>query len=324
MRRRAFIAGLGGAAAWPMLARAQQLPVIGFLGTESPELWSDRISAFRQGLSDLGFEEGRNVAIEFRWANGQQDRLSKLANELVRRDVAVIVAPGSAPAALAAQAASKTIPIVFETSGDPVQLGLIASLNRPGAKITGVTSLGMQVVPKRLELLCELVPTLTSVAVLINPNNPVSEGNLAQLEPIARALRVQLQVLEATKDNDLEKVFSTIMQSQAGALLIVPDPFLTAHAALLGKLAADHSIPAIYQYRDFVTAGGLMSYGATFTRPFRQVGVYTGRVLNGERPADLPVQQTTNVELIINLKAAKGLKLSVPLTLLGRADEVIE
>ena len=325
MRRRTFIAGLGGALARPLIAGAQpSIPSIGFLGAEDPELWAERLAAFRQGLGETGFVEGGNVAVEYRWANGQQSRLSALAAELVRRDVAVLVAPGSAPSSLAAQAATKTIPVVFETAGDPVQLGLVASLNRPGANVTGVTSLNMEVVPKRLQLLRELIPTLTSVALLVNPTNPITAHNLKQLDAAAGDLKIRLQVFEATIESDFEKVFSKLVELQVGALLIVPDSFLTAHGAVLGTLAARHAVPAIYQYHNFVTAGGLMSYGATFTGPFRQAGVYAGRVLKGERPADLPVQQATNVELVINLKTAKALKLLVPLTLLSRANEVIE
>jgi putative tryptophan/tyrosine transport system substrate-binding protein len=326
MRRRAFIVALGGAAAWPLVARAQQsaIPVVGFLGAEAYEPWAERVEAFRQGLSEAGFVEGRNVSIEYRWSNGQHAQLPLLAAELVRRNVAVIVAPGAAPAALAAKAATKTIPVVFETAGDPIRLGLVASLNRPGANITGITSLGLQVVPKRLQLLRELIPTLTSVAVLANPSNPITEGNLRELEAVAREQQVHLHVLEAMAEDDFDLAFTRIANLQAGALLIVPDSFLTSHGAMLGALTARHGVPAIYQYRSFVTAGGLMSYGTSFAGLFRQVGVYTGRVLKGERPADLPVQQATNFELLINLKTAKALKLSVPLTLLGRADEVIE
>jgi putative tryptophan/tyrosine transport system substrate-binding protein len=326
MRRREFIGVLSGAAVWPVVARAQQpaMPVVGFLGAEAYEPWTERVEAFRQGLSEAGFVGGRNVTIEYRWANGQHDQLRILAAELARRDVAVIVAPGSAPAALAAQAATKTIPIVFQTAGDPVRLGLVASLNRPGANVTGITSLGVEVVPKRLQLLRELIPTLTSVAVLANPSNPITEGNLRKLDAVAREQQVHLYVLEAMTEDDFDLAFTRMANLQAGALLIVPDSFLTSHGAMLGALTASHGVPAIYQYRSFVTAGGLMSYGASFAGLFRQVGIYTGRVLRGERPADLPVQQATNFELLINLKTAKALKLSVPLTLLSRADEVIE
>jgi putative tryptophan/tyrosine transport system substrate-binding protein len=326
MKRRDFIAGLGGAVAWPLVARAQQsaMPVVGFLGAEAYEPWAERVEAFRQGLSEAGFVEDRNVSTEYRWANGQHVQLPLLAAELVRRNVAVIVAPGAAPAALAAKAATKTIPVVFETAGDPVRLGLVASLNRPGANVTGITSLGLQVVPKRLQLLRELIPTLTSVAVLANPSNPITEGNLRELEAVAREQQVNLHVLEAMVEDDFDLAFTRIANLQAGALLIVPDSFLTSHGAMLGALTARHGVPAIYQHRSFVTAGGLMSYGTSFAGLFRQVGVYTGRVLKGERPADLPVQQATNFELLINLKTAKALKLSIPLTLLGRADEVIE
>ena len=326
MRRREFIAALGGAAAWPLVARAQQsaIPVVGFLGAEAYEPWAERVEAFRQGLSEAGFVEDRNVSTEYRWANGQHAQLPLLAAELVRRNVTVIVAPGAAPAALAAQAATKTIPVVFQTAGDPVRLGLVATLNRPGANVTGITSLGVQVVPKRLQLLRELIPTLTSVAVLANPSNPITEGNLRELDAVARQQQVHLDILEAMTEDDIDLAFTRMANLQVGGLLIVPDSFLTSHGATLGALTASHNVPAIYQYRSFVTAGGLMSYGTSFAGLFRQVGVYTGRVLKGEKPADLPVQQATNFELLINLKTAKALKLSVPLTLLGRADEVIE
>jgi putative tryptophan/tyrosine transport system substrate-binding protein len=325
VKRREFIAALGGAAVWPLVARAQlSMPVIGFLGAEASEPWAERLEAFRQGLTEAGFVEGKNVAIEYRWANGQLAQLPTLAAELVRRDVAVIVAPGAAPAALAAQAATKTIPVVFQTAGDPVRLGLVASLNRPGANVTGITSLGVQVVPKRLQLLRELIPTLTSVAVLANPSNPITEGNLRELDAVARQQQVHLDVLEAMTEDDIDLAFTRMANLHVGGLLIVPDSFLTGHGATLGALAASHYVPAIYQYRNFVTAGGLMSYGTSFAGLFRQVGVYAGRILKGEKPADLPVQQATNFELLINLKTAKALKLSVPLTLLGRADEVIE
>ena len=325
MRRREFIAALGSAVAWPMVVRAQlSMPVIGFLGAEASEPWAERLEAFRQGLSEAGFVEGRNVSIEYRWANGQHAQLPLLAAELVRRDVAVIVAPGATLAALAAQAATKTIPIVFQTAGDPIRLGLVASLSRPGANLTGITSLGLQVVPKRLQLLRELIPTLTSVAVLANPSNPITGGNLRELEAVASEQQVHLHVLEAMTEDDFDLAFTRIANLQAGALLILPDSFLTGNRAILGALTASHGVPAIYQYRSFVTAGGLMSYGTNFAGLFRQVGLYTGRVLKGERPADLPVQEASNFELLINLKTAKALKLSVPLTLLGRADEVIE
>jgi putative ABC transport system substrate-binding protein len=239
--------------------------------------------------------------------------------------VAVIVAPGATPAALAAKAATKTIPVVFQTAGDPVRLGLVASLNKPGGNVTGITSLGGQVVPKRLQLLRELIPTfLTSVGVLANPSNPITEDNLRELDAVARQQQVHLHVLEAMTEDDFDLAFTRMANLQVGALLIVTDSFLTSHSAMLGAMTLRQCVPAIYQYRSFVTAGGLMSYGTSFAGLFRQVGAYTGRVLKGEKPADLPVQQVTNFELLINLKTAKALKLSVPLTLLGRADEVIE
>ena len=327
MRRREFINLIAGSAiTWPLVARAQQsaIPVVGFLGAEAYEPWAERVEAFRQGLSEAGFVEGRNVTIEYRWANGQHVQLPILAAELVRRDVAVIVAPGATPAALAAKAATTTIPVVFQTAGDPVRLGLVASLNKPSGNVTGITSLGVQVVPKRLQLLRELIPTLTSVAVLANPSNPITEGNLRELDAVALQQQVHLQVLEAMTEDDFDLAFTRMANLQVGALLIVTDSFLTSHSAMLGALTLRQSVPAIYQYRSFVTAGGLMSYGTSFAGLFRQVGAFTGRVLKGEKPSDLPVQRATNFELLINLKTAKALKLSVPLTLLGRADEVIE
>jgi putative ABC transport system substrate-binding protein len=324
VRRREFLGLLGGAAAWMSPAQAQPLPVVGFLGAESPELWKARLEGFRKGLSEAGFVDGKNVRIEYVWAHGQNDRLPALAAELARREVAVIVAPGSAPAALAAQGATKTIPVIFQTSGDPIALGLVASLNRPGGNVSGITTLGMEIVPKRLELLRELIPSLTSIAVLANPTNPINAINLKELNAAARALRVEIHVIEASAESDIETAFARLGPLRAGALLILPDSFLTSHGAMLGALAARHRMPAIYQYRDFVGAGGLMSYGTSNIVPFRQAGAYAGRVLKGDKVSDLPVSQAVNVELIVNLKAAQALGLEVPITLIGRADEIIE
>jgi putative ABC transport system substrate-binding protein len=325
MRRREFIALISLSAAWPAVAQAQPSnPVIGFLGAEAPEVWAERLEAFRQGLKEADFVEGGNVTIEYRWAYGHYARLPALAAELVNRNVAVIVAPGSTTASLAAQAATKTIPVVFQAAGDPVRLGLVSSLNKPGANVTGMTTLGVELMPLRLQLLREMLPTLTSVAVMANPRNPITERNLKELDVAARALQVRLRVLEVTTKEDVYRAFARVTELKSDALLIVPDSMLTSHAAILGTLASHHDVPAIYQYRDFVNAGGLMSYGTNFTASFRQVGTYTARILKGERPADLPVQQATNLELIINLRTAKALKLQVPLALLGRADEVIE
>ena len=327
MKRRQFITLLGGVAAWPAAARAQQpaMPVIGFLGAESPDPWASRVRAFRHGLSETGYVEGRNVAIEYRWAAGQNDRLPALAADLVRGGLNAIVTPGSTPATLAAKAATKTVPIVFYVGGDPVELGLVASLNRPGGNLTGVTTLTSEVGPKRLQLLYELVPTATIVALLVNPTNPdLAEPATKDLQAAARTLGVQLHVLHASAERDFDAVFSSLVQQRVSALVIVNDALFSTRVEQLAVLAIRHAVPAVYQFREFVAAGGLMSYGTGFIDAFRQVGVYTGRILGGEKPADLPVQQTTKAELIINLKTAKALGLTVPTALLVRADEVIE
>jgi len=328
MRRREFIALLGGAAAaWPLAARAQQpaLPVIGFLGSASPDLYAVRLSAFRQGLKQAGYVEGQNVAIEYRWADGHYDRLPVLAAELVHRRVTVIVAGGGTPSVVAAKAATATIPIVFETATDPVQLGLVASLNRPGGNLTGVTNLNVEVGPKRLELLRELMPTAIIIAVLVNPTSGVlAEQVLHELEAAAPAFGMQLHALPASTERDLDTVFAALGQLRADALVIAPDIFFLAHTEQLGALALRHAVPAISSNRAFVTAGGLMSYGTSEADSYRLVGISAGKILRGEKPGDIPVQQATKVELIINLKTAKALGLTVPLPLLGRADEVIE
>jgi putative ABC transport system substrate-binding protein len=325
MRRREFITLLGGAAAWPAVARAQQpMPVIGYLGAQSPAAFASRVIAFRQGLGETGYAEGRNVAIEFRWAEGQHDRLSALAADLVSRQVAVIVAPGGAPAALAAKSATTTIPIVFEMGADPIAIGLVGSLNRPGGNITGVSSLNVEVTPKRLEILHELVPTAAVLAVLVNPTSPTADSQLRNLQAAARALGLQLHVLHASAERDFDTVFATLLQLRAGGLVVASDTFFATHSEQLAALTVRHAVPTIHQSRDFSTAGGLMSYGGSFVESHRQAGVYTGRVIKGDKPADLPVQQVTKVELFINLKTAKALGVTVPLPLLGRADEVIE
>jgi putative ABC transport system substrate-binding protein len=312
--------------AWPLAARAQQpaLPVIGLLNSSSPDLSADRLRVFREGLSESGYVEGRNVAIEYRFAQDDFERLPELAADLVRHRVAVIAAPGSVAAAYAAKAATATIPIVFQTGVDPVEAGLVASLNRPGGNLTGVTTLGVEVGAKRLELLHELVPTATIIALLVNPTSRNVERESRGMQAAARVLGLQLHVLQASAERDFEAAFAKLAQLRAGALVIGGDAFLISRSEQLAALALSHAVPTIFQYREFVAAGGLISYGGNITDATRLVGVYTGRILKGEKPADLPVQQGTKVVLTINMKTAKALGLTVPLTLLGRADEVIE
>jgi putative ABC transport system substrate-binding protein len=324
MKRRAFVAGLGGAVVWPLVARAQPaLPVIGFLHGASPDGFPPPyLAAFRQGLKDAGYVEGRNVAIEYEWAEGHYDRLPALAADLVNRQVAAIVATAD-PSALAAKAATATIPIVFFSGSDPVKLGLVADLNRPGGNVTGVSILSFTLLTKQLELICELVPTAATVAFLANPNNSNTVDRTRELQEIAGAVGRQLQVVTAATEAELEPAFAAV-QRHAGALLVPPDPFFTGYREQLLALAARHAIPTCYPFREYASAGGLMSYGANLIDVYRLVGSYTGRILKGEKPADLPVQQTVKVELIINMKTAKTLGLTIPLPLLGRADEVIE
>jgi putative tryptophan/tyrosine transport system substrate-binding protein len=326
MKRREFITLLGGAAAWPLAARAQQpaVPVIGFLSSASPDSYTTRLRAFRQGLKEAGYVEGQNLEIEYRWTEGQYNRLPELAAELVHRQVAVIVAGGGTPSAVAAKAATTTIPIVFAVAVDPIKTGLVASLSRPGGNLTGVTNLNVEVGQKRLELLHELLPTATIIAVLVNPTSPTTEPFLRALQPAARALGLQLHVLNASTDRDFDTVFATLGRLRAGALVISPDLFFNTRVELLAALSLRHAVPAIHQYRPFVAAGGLMSYASDETEYYRLVGIYAGKILKGDKPADLPVVQSTKVELIINLKTARALGLTVPLPLLGRADEVIE
>jgi putative ABC transport system substrate-binding protein len=326
MRRRQFITLLGGtAAAWPLAARAQQpaLPVIGYLSGESPELRPGDLRAFRQGLSEQGYVEGRNLAVEFRSAEDQRDRLPTLAADLVRRQVAVILAGGTPPA-LAAKAATSRIPIVFDTGGDPVELGLVASLNRPGGNLTGVTALNVEIGPKRLELLHELVPAARIFALLINPTNPNGAALSREVQAAARTLGLELHVLNASAERDFDPAFASLTQVQAGGLVIATDGYFLGRSEQLAAHALRHRVPAIFAYHEFAAAGGLMSYGGSITDQYRLLGVYTGRILKGESPADLPVQQATKIELIINMKTARSLGTTVPLTLLGRADEVIE
>jgi putative ABC transport system substrate-binding protein len=328
MKRRAFITLLGGAAAaWPVAARAQQsaMPVIGYLGSESPDVFAGRLRAFRQGLSETGYVEGKNVAIEYRWAENQHDRFPALMADLVRREVTVIVAVTGTPPAFAAKAATATIPIVFVTAGDPVALGLVASLNRPGGNLTGVATLTVELGPKQLEVLHELVPTATIIALLVNPTNPTNAETLSrQLQAAARTLGLQLHVLHASTEREFDAVFASLPRLRAGALVIGSDPFFNSRSQQLAALALRHAIPTMYPFREYALAGGLISYGNSFADAHRHVGIYTGNILNGEKPGNLPVQQSTKVELIINLKTANALGLTVPLSLLGRVDEVIE
>jgi putative tryptophan/tyrosine transport system substrate-binding protein len=327
VKRREFIAGLGSAAAWPLVARAQQpaMPVVGFLSPSSAEDDYKIVTiAFLQGLKEGGYVEGQNVAIEYRYAENQVDRLPALAADLVRRRVAVIVA-GDTAAALAAKAATTTIPIVFGSGGDPVKLGLVASLSRPGANLTGIVSLTVELGPKKLQLLHEVVPNAAAFGILVDPPHlPTSSSSIADLQAAARTLGVQLVIESARTDNDLEPAFASFSQHRAGAVLVSPSTFYNRRMEQLAALAARHALPAIFVVREFVLAGGLMSYGTSLGYTMQQVGIYTGRILKGEKPADLPVQQATKLELIINLKTAKALGLIIPETLLATADEVIQ
>jgi putative ABC transport system substrate-binding protein len=325
VRRREFITLLGGAAAvWPLAGRAQQpTAVIGFLGSGTSQGYTQFVAAFRKGLSEAGYDETRNVAFEFRWANGQYDRLPALAAELVARRVSLIAA-GALPAALAAKAATSTIPIVFMSGSDSVKFGLVASLNRPGGNVTGVGLLNNELLVKQLEFLREVVPAAALVAFLANPGNPNYESDTRTAQAAARELGVELLVLHVGSDPELDAAFATLVQQRAGAALVDPDPFFAARPGKLAALATLHRIPAIHYLRDFTAVGGLASYVTGFAAGYREAGIYAGRILKGEKPADLPVQQSTKVELVINLKTAKALGLTVPLPLLGRADEVIE
>jgi putative ABC transport system substrate-binding protein len=327
MKRREFITLLGGAAAaWPLAARAQQpaMPVIGFLNPSSARGLAQPLSAFLKGLSETGYVDGQNVVIEYRWGEGQNDRLPAMVADLVHRQVAVIAAM-STPATLAARSATTTIPIVFEMGADPVQLGLVASLSHPGGNVTGVTQSNDEVEPKRLQLLHEMVPTASVMALLVNPNNPVlAEANTKELQAAARSLGLELHVLNASTESDFEVVFEKLNELRAGGLVIGGDQLFTNRIEHLAALALRHAVPAIYQWREFAVAGGLLSYGANITDTYRLAGNYAGRILKGDKPADLPVQQATKVGLVVNLKTAKAFGITVPLPLVGRADEVIE
>jgi putative tryptophan/tyrosine transport system substrate-binding protein len=326
VKRREFITLLGGAATWPLAARAQQpaMPVVGFLNPDSPQGYGQQLSAFLKGLGETGYVDGRNVVIEYRWAEGRYDRLPAMAADLVHRQVTVIAAT-STTSALAAKAATTTIPIVFEMGSDPVRLGLVTSLSRPGGNITGITQLNWEVIPKRLELLHELLPTARVMALLVNPTDAVyAEMQSRAVLTAAHTLGLELRVLNASTEGDFESVFANLVPLRAGGLVIGGGAFFFSRIKQLAALAIRHAVPAVYQTREFVAAGGLLSYGSEVTDAYRLAGVYTGRVLKGDKLADLPVLQATKVELFINLKTAKTLGITVPLPLSGRADELIE
>ena len=327
MRRREFITLLGGTGAvWPLAARAQQatMPVVGFLGSDSPELFADRLRAFRRGLKDAGYIESENVVIEYRWANGDNNRLAALAADLVGLRVNVLVS-GTTPAALALKAATTSIPIVFFTAGDPIALGLVGSLNRPGANITGTTALTLEAGKKWLQLLQETVPLVTEFAVLINPTSPnLAEAQTKDMQAAARNLNLRIHLLNASTEHEFETVFAKITELHAGGLVITSDSFFFAHIEKLAALAAQNKVPAIFGFREFPAAGGLMSYGSDLADQHRTIGGYVGRILKGEKPGDLPVQQSIKVQLVLNLKAAKTLGITLPQTLQVAADEVIE
>jgi putative tryptophan/tyrosine transport system substrate-binding protein len=327
MKRREFITLLGGAAAWSLAARAQQptIPLIGFLHSASAAAFAAPLAAFRKGLSEAGYVEGQNVAIEYRWAEGQNDRLPALAAELVHRRVAVIVTPGSTAAALAAKAATATIPIVFVIGADPVKIGLVASLNRPGGNATGINDFGVEIGAKRLGLLHELLPGAARFGVLVNPENPfVTESYVAELQPAASVIGRQIEVVSASTNGDIDTAFATLVKKRADALLISPDALFVTRRVQLIMLAVRHMLPALYHRREFAEAGGLMSYGSDLVDQYHQTSVYVGRILRGEKPTEMPVQLPTKFEFVINMQTAKTIGLDIPSSLLARADEVIE
>ena len=329
MKRREFITLLGGAAAaWPLAARAQQsvsaLPVVGFLSARSPDEAASVLAAVRQGLGETGYFEGKNVAIEYRWAEGHYDRLPALAEELVRHGVAVIAATGGEPSPMAAKAATATIPIVFTVGSDPAEMGLVASLSRPGGNLTGTTIMGVDLGPKRLDLVRQLVPKALRIAILANPTFPMASAEVSDVEDAARRLAIEVNVRNASTEREIDEAFADLAQHRSDALVIGTDPFLLGQRDQLARLAARHAIPTVYFLREFVEAGGLMSYGPDIRRGYRQAGVYTGYILSGKKPTELPVLRPTSFLLSINLKAAKALDIALPATLLALADEVIE
>jgi putative ABC transport system substrate-binding protein len=327
MKRRTFILALGGSAVWPLAARAQQpaMPVVGFLGTTFATERPERLVAFRQGLGEAGFVEGKTIAIEYRWAENQVDRFPELALDLVRRHVAVLAVAGSVPAIVAAKSATTTIPIVFSVSDDPVKLGLVASISRPGGNATGINTFVGELGAKRLGLLHELLPGATRVAIFVNPSGSMpAEVTTRDVQEAARTMGLQVRVMNAATGRDIEEAFATLGRERPDALFVGPDIFLNSRRVQIAILAARYRIPSAFAQREFVEAGGLMSYGTNVNDAYRQVGVYTGRILKGEKPADLPVLQPTNFELVINLRTARALGVEVPPTLLARADEVIE
>jgi putative ABC transport system substrate-binding protein len=318
---------IGGAAAtWPLAADAKpSIPIIGLLGSESLDLWASRMSAFHHGLSETGYVDGKNVAIEYRWAEGHNDRLPALAADLVHRQVSVIAAPGSTPATLAAKAATSTIPIIFWVGGDPIELGLVTSLNRPEGNLTGLTTLNHGLVAKRMELLHEVSPRTRSIAVLVNPTSPtLTKTTIEDAQAAARSLGLELHILNANTETDLDEAFAELVQMQAGGLVVGTDAFFSGRLEQLAALSVRYAVPTVYQFREFAAVGGLIGYGGSLAEAFRGTGVYSGRILKGDKPGDLPVQQVTKLELYINLKTAKALGLDFPLPLIGRANEVIE
>ena len=327
MKRREFITLLGGAAAgWPLAAHAQQpaMPVVGFLNSGSAAEWGHLVLAFKEGLNELGYVEGRNVAVEYRWAQGENERLPGLAADLVRRQVAVIAAIGPITATLAAKAATDTIPIVFTVGTDPIDAGLVTSIGRPTSNLTGINIFAEALTPKRQELLHELVPTAPLVAMLVNPTSAQTRRELRDAQAAADKLGQQVRIFNISSDRELDAAFATIVEQRIGGLIVQPEPFFTGRRDQLVLLTTRHAIPTVFGFREFALAGGLMSHGPSLRAAYRQVGIYVGRILKGEKPADLPVQQATAFETVVNLKTAKALGLDLPATVLARADEVIE